>query len=337
MVTILITGGTGYLGVPLVKRLQTLGHNLKLLIRETSNLTPFEDLERIEYIIGDIRDIESLYKAAENVDIIYHLAAYTRKWAKDKALWENTNVKGTENIANVALEKNKRLVYISSFAALGPNNDGTGNPVDETFEHQGIFCLEYERSKHFGLKKIKEFINKGLKTIVFYPGIIYGPGDWNIFGEMLYDIVRGKFLGLAGKGDSIGCMSYLYDVVEGMVSVIEKNDLNGEDFILGGENLPFGDYLDLVAEIADVKKPRRFPMWGGYSYARICQMKSKISKKEPYITREVIDVLKYNWAFSSKKAIEKLGYKITPLREGLEKTVAWYQNFIKTNEKSKKK
>ena len=85
---------------------------------------------------------------------------------------------------------------------------------------------------------------KGLKTIIFYPGMVYGPGDWNIFGEMLYDIVRGKFLGLAGKGESIGSISYLYDVIEGLVSVVERNDLDGEDFILGGVNITFGDYLD---------------------------------------------------------------------------------------------
>ena len=314
-----------------------MGHNLKLLIRETSNITAFEDLKNIEYIIGDVQDIESLHKAAERVDLIYHLAAYTRKWAKDKALWEKVNIIGTENLANIALEKNKRLIYVSSFAALGPNSDGTGIPIDETFEHEGFFCLEYERTKHFALKKIKEFVKKGLKTIIFYPGMVYGPGDWNIFGEMLYDIVRGKFLGLAGKGESIGSISYLDDIIEGLVSVVERNDLDGEDFILGGENIAFGDYLDLIAEIAKVKKPRHFPMWGGYSYGLLCEVKSKISKKEPYITRAVIDVLKYNWALSSKKAFDKLGYKITPLREGLEKTIAWYKDYLEKNKKNKTK
>lgn len=333
MTNILVTGGTGFIGVHLVKRLASDGHNLKLLVRETSDISPFEGLKNVEYITGDIRDIDILNKAVDNVDLIYHLAAYTRKWAKNKALWEETNVIGTENIAKIALDKNIRLIYLSSFTALGPNTDGTGIPVDETYEHVDFFCLEYEKSKCIGLIKIKELINDGLKTIIFYPGLVYGPGDWNIFGEMLYDIIRGKFLGLAGKGDSLISVSYLPDIIEGMVSVVDKNDLDGKGFILGGENVKFRDYLNLIAEIAEVKKPRHFPMWGGYFYARLCEVKSKISKKEPYITRGVIDILKYNWAFSSKKAIDKLGYKITPLKEGLTKTIEWYKNFIENQKK----
>ena len=91
MTNILITGGTGFIGIPLVKRLSDLGHKLKLIIRETSDISPFEDLKNIEYVKGDVRDIESLRKAVENVDLIYHLAAYTRKWEKSKTLWEDVH------------------------------------------------------------------------------------------------------------------------------------------------------------------------------------------------------------------------------------------------------
>ena len=75
-------------------------------------------------------------------------------------------------------------------------------------------------------------------------------------------------------------------------------------------------------------------MWGGYLYGRLCETKSKITKKEPYITRGTIDILKYNWSYSSKKAIDKLGYKITPLKEALTKTIDWYKEYI---EKAKNK
>ena len=128
MANILITGGTGFIGVPLVKKLQSLEHNLKLLIRDTSDITPFQDLKNVEYVIGDVRDVETLYNATENIDLIYHLAAYTRMWAKDKSVFEDTNVKGIENIAQIALEKNLRLIYISSFIALGATPI---EPVDE--------------------------------------------------------------------------------------------------------------------------------------------------------------------------------------------------------------
>ncbi|MCK4781066.1 MAG: NAD-dependent epimerase/dehydratase family protein, partial [Candidatus Lokiarchaeota archaeon] len=197
MANILITGGTGFIGVPLVKKLQSLGHNLKLLIRDTSDITPFQDLKNVEYVIGDVRDVETLYNATENIDIIYHLAAYTKMWAKDKSVFEDTNVKGIENIAKITLEKNLRLIYISSFIALG----GTPiDPVDETYKSEDGLYLDYAKTKFQAKKLIKDFINKDLNATIFYPGITYGPGDFNVFGQIILDITARKFLGCPGKG-----------------------------------------------------------------------------------------------------------------------------------------
>ena len=326
MANILITGGTGFIGVPLVKKLQSLEHNLKLLIRDTSDITPFQDLKNVEYVTGDVRDVEALYNATENIDLIYHLAAYTRMWAKDKSVYEDTNVKGIENIAKIALEKNLRLIYISSFIALGATPI---EPVDETYESEDGLYLDYAKTKFQAKKLIKEYINQGLNATVFYPGITYGPGDFNIFGQIILDITARKFLGCPGKGDTIGSFVYVNDVVEGIVSVIDRNDLKGEHFILGGINIMFREWLDLIAEIAgNKKKPRHFPMSFGSMYALLCELKTKLTKKMPYTNRSTVKMLNHNWSYSSEKAIEKLGYKITPLREGLEETIKWYKDYI---------
>ena len=173
MVNILITGGTGFIGVPLVKKLENLGHNLKLLIRESSDITPFEGLNNIGFITGDVRNFESLYKATESVDLIYHLAAYTRMWAKEKSIIEDTNIKGTENIAKIALEKSIRLIYISSFIALGAT---PVDPVDETYECEDGLYLDYAKTKFQAKKLIKEYLDKGLNATIFYPGIVLRAG-----------------------------------------------------------------------------------------------------------------------------------------------------------------
>ena len=150
MTNILITGGTGFLGIHLVKRLSTLGHNLKLLVRETSDVSPFQGLKNIEYVNGDVRDIDSINKAVDNVDLIYHLAAYTKMWSKDKSIYEEVNIKGAENVAKVVLDKNKRLIYISSFIALGATPT---EPVDENYESEEGLLLDYAKTK-FQAKKL---------------------------------------------------------------------------------------------------------------------------------------------------------------------------------------
>ncbi len=326
MANIFITGGTGFIGVPLVKKLQSQGHTLKLLIRENSDITPFRELNNIEFITGDIRDYETLKMATVEVDLIYHLAAYTKMWAKNQKIIEDTNIKGTENIATIALEKKIRFIYISSFIALGST---PVDPVDETYESEEGLYLEYAKTKFQAKKLIKEYLNKGLNTTIFYPGIVYGPGDFNIFGQTILDITAKKFLGCPGKGDNIGNFVYVNDVVDGIVSIIDRNDLKGEEFILGGENIKFKDWLALIAEIAGNKKnPRHFPMSLANIYASLCELKTKLTKKMPYINKPTVKMINHNWSYSSKKAIEKLGYKITPLREGLEPTIKWYKQYI---------
>jgi nucleoside-diphosphate-sugar epimerase len=332
MTNILVTGGTGFIGIPLVIKLHELGHRLKLLIRERSNTTPFKELNNIEYIIGDVQDVSSLEKAVNKVEAIYHLAAYTRIWAKDKSIYYDVNVKGTENIANVALKNDLKLFYVSSFTAIGPTPP---EPVDESFENEEFF-MEYEKSKFQAKKLVKSYIPKGLKAMIFYPGIVYGPGDFNIFGRMLFDVMRGKMFPLGicpGKGDSMTCLSYVYDTSNALADVINREDLFGEDFILGGENVKFKEYLDLIAKIGRDKKAIKLPFAFAMVYAWLLEIKARFNKKPPFLTRPTLRALKYHRSYSSKKAIDKLGYKITPLKEGLEETIKWYKEY---NEEGKK-
>jgi farnesol dehydrogenase len=327
MANILVTGGTGFIGIPLVKKLQSLGHNLKLLIRGNSDISSFKNLENVQFVIGDVQDVNSLNNAIENVDVVFHLAAYTGIWAKNKLIYHDVNVKGTENIAYVVLKHNLKLFYVSSFTALGPTPP---EPVDEIHEKEQ-FYMEYERSKFEAKRLIKALIPKGLKVVILYPGIVYGPGDFNIFGRMLYDVMRGKILPLGmcpGEGGSMTCLSYVYDISNILAEIISREDIFGDDFILGGENLQFREYLNLIAQIARNKDARKIPFWLAMTYAWLLELKAKFNKKVPYLTRGTLKAIKYHRSYSSKKAIDKLGYKITPLKEGLETTIKWYQDYL---------
>lgn len=325
---LLITGGTGFIGIPIVTKLHESGHELKLLVRENSDISPFERLANIEYVYGDIQDIESLRTAANDVNAICHLAAYTGISAKKKSLYYDVNVKGTENVATVSIENDIPMYYFSSFTALGPT---TESPVDETYENEQ-FYMEYERSKFQAKKLVKSLIPKGLKVIIFYPGIVFGPGDFNIFGRMLYDIERGKILPLGmcpGKAESIACLSYVYDLSEAIITVLGREDLYGEDFILGGENIKFREYLDMIAGIARGKKAIKVPFWLAMTYAELLGLFSKVTRKVPVLNRPTLKAIKYHRSYSSEKAIKMFGYKITPLKEALEQTIDWYKQYEK--------
>jgi farnesol dehydrogenase len=337
MVNILITGGTGFIGVHLVKKLHNLGHSLKLLIRKSSDISPFQELKNIEYIYGDVSNINTLDKITGVIDIIYHLAAYTKIWAKDKSIYDEINIVGSENIAKLALEKNAKLIYISSFFAIGSYKIGDLVPDFETYERNIDFFMDYERTKYYSCKKIQEYKDKGLKTIIFYPGFVYGPADFNFYGKVTIDIILEKLLGVPKTSNSEFSMSYVYDIIEPMVNIISRDDLIGEEFFIGGDTVSTKNYFNKIAELADVKKPRQFPMWVAMFYGWICEIKAKITKKMPYMTRALIRMSTYNWAYSSEKSIKFLGYEITPFEEGLKKTVTWYKDYLNSTEKLKKK
>lgn len=326
---ILVTGGTGFIGTQLVKELYDLGYDLRFLVRETSDVSPFKDMKNIEYIVGDITDVDCIDKATDSIDVIFHLAAYVAIWAKDDSIYDEINVDATRNIAEMALEKNIRLLYVSSFTALGPTPE---EPIDESYEKTDQFYMDYERTKYEAKKIIEEYFEKGLDGVMFYPGIVYGPGDFNIFGEMLYDIVRGKFMGCPGDGDSMACFSYVQDIANAMITALQKEDISQDDFILGGKNIKFNDYLCMIADIADEKEPRHFPMSMAKFYGWLCELKAKITGKVPYITRATLDSFELHRAYSSEKAKKLLDYNITPLKEGLKETVTWYQNYIEEHE-----
>ena len=338
MKEVLVTGGTGFLGKALVKKLSEAGHHLKLLVRETSDISSFEGLDNIDYVIGDVTDIDSLYKAVENIDVFCHLAAYTRNWSKDKDIWENVNVLGTENVAKVALEKNIRLVYASSFMALGVTPKDSPEPVDETYDNDEVFTLNYGRSKYKAKKIVEDYIKKGLNVCMIYPTILYGPGDFNVFGQILHDVAAGSIMAIVpGKGDSVANFVYVEDVAAGILTVIEKDDLNNKHFILGGENVEFNDWLNLIAEIAGTRNPRHIPMSIGTFYGSMCSFGAKITGKMPKYTKGVIENIKYNREYSSDKAVKMINYKITPLREAMETTVEWYLDYINSKKKKNKK
>lgn len=123
-----------------------------------------------------------------------------------------------------------------------------------------------------------------------------------------------------------------------MVGIIERDDLKGEEFILGGINIKFGGWINLISKIAGNKKePRHFPMSIAKLYGWLCEIKTKITKKMPYTNRSTVKMINHNWSYTSDKAIKKLNYKITPLDVGLQETIAWYREFNESQNNLKNK
>jgi farnesol dehydrogenase len=320
---ILITGSTGYIGSKLTARLALQGDEIHLLCRTAPTLPQFQK-PNIKVFLGDITDAGSIRPALENVDRVYHLAAYARLWAKDASVFHRLNVKGTENVLNEAKKSGvSKIIYTSTAGVIGPSND---KPMTETDPRITGFFNLYEETKSQAEAVAMDYAKQGLNICILNPSRIYGPGldtGSNPVTKIIELYIKGKWKLIPGNGNDIGSYPYIDDVVDGHISAMEKGR-SGERYILGGVNVTFNELMTAIKKYSGIEKKLRhipFPVLNAVS--RLMLWNAKITGKYPMITPDWVAKYKYDWALNSSKAVNELGYSIRPLEEGIKETVKW--------------
>jgi farnesol dehydrogenase len=319
---VLLTGGTGFLGRTVARHLAARGHALRVLARPTSRLEGLP--EGVEVAAGDVTDALSMACAAEGCDAVVHMAALVKIWVPDPERFEAVNVGGLVNALAAARAAGARLVYTSSFMALGPSGEGA---LDAERPHPGpSFRNLYELTKARADTLAREAGTGGQDVVTVYPGVIYGPGDMtegNIVVRMIADHLNGKLPALVGPADRRWSYAFVEDVAEGHALALEKG-LSGDRFVLGGENATLARVFDLVREIAGVPPPRlRIPYGAASVLGRAQWLWAELTGHPPQLTHGEVGVFREEWACDSTRAERELGYEWRPLAEGLRETVRW--------------
>jgi nucleoside-diphosphate-sugar epimerase len=321
---VLLTGGTGFLGKNVARALVARGHEVRLLAREASNLTglPAGDIVR-----GDVCDAASLRRAAEGCQAILHMAALVKMWVPERAVFDRVNVEGLRAALAASEAVGARLVYTSSFMAMGPTG---AQPADESQIHPGhSFRNDYERTKAQADVVAREAAAAGRDVVLLYPGVVYGPGDrtaGNIVVNMIADHLRGRFPGIIGPGDRLWSYAFVEDVAAGHVDALEKGRA-GERYLLAGENVSMNDFFRLLAEASGVPAPRlHIPYAAAGALGWMLYAWAELTGMEPLLTHEVVGVFRAHWSYDSAKAQRELGYRPTPLRDGLRRTLDWLRS-----------
>ncbi len=319
---VLLTGGTGFLGKAVARQLASRGHAVPVLARETSDLRGLPT--DIEVARGDVTASDSVRAAVDGCDALIHMAALVKNWAPDPARFEEVNVGGLRNAIAAAQGAKARLVYTSSFMAVGPAGP---EPADETQVHPGRrYCNDYERTKALADRAAREAAAVGADVVMLYPGVVYGPGeltDGNLVVQMIADHLRGRLAGVIGPGDRLWSYSFVEDVALGHALALEKGR-SGERYFLCGDNATIGGLFGAVQQATQVAPPRvHIPYPVAAALGRLLWLWADVTGHPPMLTHGVVDVFRRHWAYSSEKAERELGYRITPLAEGVRRTVEW--------------
>lgn len=318
---ILVTGATGLVGGNLTRILVKKGFDVRVLVRDSSNLMAIEGLE-IEKTNGDIRDLDSLKHAMKDVRRVYHCAAMVSMWVSDVGVMRDINVNGTINVMNAAMDVDvERLVYVSTVDALGLRTEE--EPADESvpFNEEGR-ATPYARTKYEAQGKVMGFAEKGLDVIIVNPTYMIGPFDVKpSSGRMIVEVARGRAVGYPGGGNNFVDVQ---DVVEGMISAMEKGK-RGEMYILGHENLSYKEMFTRIARVVGAKPPRvliPYPIaWLGGIIGGIY---GYISRMEPNLNPATARMGYVPHYFSARKAVRELNLPQTPIDRAIKRAYTWF-------------
>lgn len=321
---ILVTGGTGFLGRRIVSELAGR-HSVRLLVRRGSSRERFP--EGVEFAEGDVTDRASLIRAIAGCEAVVHAAALVKILAP-REQFDRINVGGLSNVLAAAESEAaghvERVLYVSSFIALGPTDGGV---LDESAPpHDRVWINDYERTKTLSDRKARKAIAEGAPLTVIYPGVIYGPGEMtegNIVVRHILDLVRGKLPALLGKPERRWNYVHVDDVAKGAVAALEKNPPGGR-YVLGGENVTQADFYALVGKLTGAKIPTlRMPDGLAKAAGAVQKAWAQLRNTTPQLTPDLVEIYKHDWAYSSATAERELGYQHRTLAEGLTGTVQW--------------
>jgi len=323
--SVLITGATGFIGNRLAKVLALRGESVRVLCRPTADVRLFVE-SNIRICRGDILDAASLEKAIDGCDRVFQLAAYARNWAKNPRTFIDINVGGLKNVLDAAQRASvKKVVFTSSALTLGPSNAG---PVNESLVRTAGFFTEYEHSKFVAEQEVLQYVRDGLHVVIVNPSRVFGPGllnEGNSVTKMIRWYLEGKWRFILGDGNAVGNYAFVDDVVQGHLLAMEYGRA-GERYILGGDNVSFNKFFDLISEIAG-RRYRLFhvPASVALTISTIEKLRAEWLRHYPLITPGWVKIFINDWGCSTEKTERELGYTPTPLREALEKTIAWLQ------------
>jgi len=319
--TVVITGAGGHIGANLVRALVEQNRTTRCLVHVHNEAV--RGLAT-EVITGDVRDIDSLCRAFEGADVVYHLAACISLSMNDWPLLESVNITGTRNVIEACRRTGvRRLIYFSSIHAL--EQEPLSVPVDE---RRPLVVSQkyppYDRSKAAAEKEVREAIESGLDAVIIYPTAIIGPHDYQLsyLGEALRLMARHRLPALVTGGfDWVD----VRDVAAGAITA-ERNAPPGARYLLSGHWVSMRDIAAMVAEITGVPATVFVcPLWLARLGAPVIKAISRLNERRPLYTSVSLRALRSNRHISHAMATADLGYQPRPFRESLLDTLRWFE------------
>lgn len=320
---VFVTGGTGFTGSHLTRRLLLKGHQVVVLDNQPGRY--YNELKSLgaDIHIGSVADRDLVFKLTKGAEIVHHVAAMFRRVNLPKSIYWDVNVEGTRYVFEAALEFGVRKVINCSTCGVHGHVHHTPASEDAPIAPEDY----YQYTKYEGERIIPIFLEKGLKVVTLRPTAIYGPGDPERFVMLYREVKKGRFY-MFGNGESHYHPLYIDNLIDAFELAATSEKENGEVYLIGDEN--YSTLNNLVTKIAEALNVNltihHLPFWPLWTAAFVCEMIYKPLRVDPPLFRRRVDWFRQNRAFNIEKAKRELGYKpLVGLEEGLKRTAEWYE------------
>ena len=318
----LVTGATGFVGSHVAQMLVERGEQVRVLVRPQSSLRVIEGLP-LEKVSGDLRDAQSLDRAVEGVDRVFHVAADYRLGAPNPQEIYDANVAGTRNLLETASRAGVQRIVVTSSVATIAVDRGDALPNEETAARLEEMIGHYKRSKFLAEQEALNAARKGIPVVVVNPTTPIGPGDWKPTptGRVIVDFLNGRMPAYVETGLN---WVPVEDVAVGHWIAAERGRV-GERYILGGRNMLLKEVLDILARISGRPSPRlRLPHAVAMAAGYADHVFSRVLNRQPRIPLEGVRMSRHKMFVDCSKAATELGFQASSVEAALERAVNWY-------------
>lgn len=321
---ILVTGGNGFVGSHLVRRLLDHGHRVKTLDPHSGLRDSELRAQGATLVRGSVTNATDVERAMRDQELVFHLASpFGDILQPDSAYWD-IEVNGTRNVLATAERYGvRRVVHCSTQGVHGIISNPPGDE-NSPIAPRDFYCY----AKAEGEKICREFLERDLDLVVVRPTSVYGPGDTRGWLKLYRMISNGWFL-MVGDGRTYNHPVYVENLVDCFELAAESRNAKGRVYIAGDDKAV--TLTELVREVAAAIETNvrivRFPWYGmAWASAALIEAAFKHAKTRPPVFRRRLSWFKTNRWFQIERAKNELGYQPrVPLAAGLKKTAAWYR------------
>jgi dihydroflavonol-4-reductase len=320
----LVTGGNGFVGCHVVRALLARGDHVRVLARENADLSALAGLP-VEIVRGDLRYFDSIERAVNGCNEVYHVGADYRLWLTDPAPMYATNVDGTEHVIRAATGAGvSRIVYTSTVGALGIPHGGVGR--EDTPSSLATMPGHYKRSKYMAEQAALKAARVGAPVVIVNPSTPIGALDFKPTptGRIIVDFLNRRMPAYVETGLNIVDVE---DVARGHLLAAERGRI-GEKYILGGENLTLKEFLGRLAAISGMPAPKmRIPYAVAFGYALGAEAYARtVTRRAPRASLTEVRMARKRMFFDSSKARAELRYSPGPIDVAIAAAIEFFRS-----------